>query len=313
MSTTVAWYIMRYKRKRIARLLYYVKEVNLILYEKPINTLVAINCAMPVLFTAVMIYTVGDPEILRYYVASYDFNESWITISFMCMKICVYYMVHPSANNIMTLFYTCLCWGCSVHINKLTNKIEQYSPEEFAISEQIEILKSKKKMDDALDNIQNAFSEQFFFTILASVFMCSSVAGGLLIKDFGKFHVVMQLDYMYYLINSISCISLTLWIVGRIPIEMKKFHHTFYERTHERLLRCYSSMMELQLKIDFLNEPDFVMTGCDFLPLRRSTILALIGTLFTYTVLFMNTSMPLIKSNSNHSYLEPVAKDASNL
>ncbi|GFT02548.1 uncharacterized protein NPIL_605531 [Nephila pilipes] len=289
-STTVAWYIMRYKRKRIARLLYYVKDVNIILYEKPINTLVAINCAMPMIITAAMIYIVGDPEILRYYVASYDFNESWITIAFMCMEICVYYMVLPSANNIMSLFYTSLCWGCSVHINKLTKKIEQFSPEEFGLSEQIEILKSKKKMDDVLHHIQNEFSEQFFFTILAGVFTCSFVAGGLLTNDFGEHPVVTQLDYMYYLINSISCIALTLWIVGRIPIEMKKFHHTFYERTQERLLRCYSSMTELQLKIDFLNEPDFVMTGCDILPLRRSTILALIGTLFTYTVLFMSLS-----------------------
>ncbi|GFT13127.1 uncharacterized protein NPIL_10321 [Nephila pilipes] len=304
---------MRYKRKRIALLLYYIKEVNLILYEKPINALMVINCAMPVLFTAVMMYTVEDLEILGYYMAGYDLNESWIKNAFLYMKICVYYLMYPSVNNIMTLLYTCLCWDCSVYINKLTNKINQFSPQQFGLPEQLDILKSKKKIDDALHNIQNVFSEQFFFTILASVSMCSSVAGGLLIKDFGKFHIVMQMDYMYYLINSISCVALTLWIVGRIPIEMKKFHHTFYERTQERLLRCYSSMMELQLKIDFLNEPDFVMTGCDILPLRRSTILALIGTLFTYTVLFVDTSMPFIKSNSNHSYLEPVAEDTFNL
>ncbi|GFT13120.1 hypothetical protein NPIL_10291 [Nephila pilipes] len=118
---------------------------------------------------------------------------------------------------------------------------------------------------------------------------------------------MMQLDYVYYLINSISCVALTLWIVGRIPIEMKKFHYTFYERIQERLLRCYSSAKELHLKIDFLSEPDFVMAGCDILPLRRSTIFLLIGTLFTYTVLFIDTNMPVKIIKSNHSNVDTSA------
>ncbi|GFT13113.1 uncharacterized protein NPIL_10261 [Nephila pilipes] len=240
----------------------------------------------------------NDAEILSWYLYGYDFNASWMIYALVYMKMCHYYIVHPLANNIMTLFYTCLCWSCSVHINKLSNKIDQYAPEEFGLSEQLDILKSKKKINDVLHNVQNVFSEQIFFLILANVIMCSSVAGGFLIKHFKDFPVMMQLDYMYYLINSVSCVALTLWIVGRVPIEMKKFHQTFYERIHERLLRCYSSSKELNLKIDFFNEPDFVMTGCDILPLKRSTIFVLIGTLFTYTVLFVDTNLPLEKPQS---------------
>ncbi|GFT13122.1 uncharacterized protein NPIL_10301 [Nephila pilipes] len=297
--TAAAWYMMRYKRKRVTRLLYDIKETNLTLQRKKINTLVAINCVLPMIIPAIMIYTMGDPEILRYYIYGYNFNESKITITFMYMKICFLYMVHPSVNNIMCLLYTCLCWGCSVRINKLTNKMEQYSPEAFGLSEQLDILKRKKKINDALHKIQNAFSEQIFFTILANVFMCGCVTGSLLIKNFEELHFMMKLDDMYYLINSVSCVALTLWIVGCIPIEMKKFHHMLFQRTQQRLLRCDSSAKELHLKIDFLKEPDFVMIGYDILPLSRSTILPLIGTLFTYTVLFMAKSMPLRKLKSN--------------
>ncbi|GFT13116.1 uncharacterized protein NPIL_10271 [Nephila pilipes] len=213
----------------------------------------------------------------------------------------------------MTLFYTCLCWGCSDHINKLTSDIDQYSPEEFGLPEQLDILKSKKKINDILHSIQNVFSRQIFFSILANIFMCSFITGSILIKNFGEFHVMMQLDYMYYLINSISCVALTLWIVGRVPIEMKKFYHTFYQKTQERLLLRYASVEELHLKIDFFNEPDFVMTGCDILPLRRSTIFVLIGTLFTYTVLFMDTKMSVKIIDSNHSTLDTIAKNAKPL
>ncbi|GFY41669.1 uncharacterized protein TNIN_258551 [Trichonephila inaurata madagascariensis] len=204
----------------------------------------------------------------------------------------------------MALFFTSLCWCCSVHTNKLTNKITQYSVEEFELLLQLDIL---KRIYDALHKIQDVFSVQVFFIILANVFMCSSVIGGILIKNFGEFDEFIQLDYMYYLFNSISCVVITLWIVGLIPIEMKKFQQRFYEKTYEKLLlRCFT-VEEFHLKIDFCYEPDFVMTGCDILPLRRSTILALIGTLFSYTVLLVDTNMPGKANNLNHSDIEVTA------
>ncbi|GFR29831.1 uncharacterized protein TNCT_621001 [Trichonephila clavata] len=207
----------------------------------------------------------------------------------------------------MALFFTSLCWCCSVHIDKLTNKISEYSAEEFELLLQLDVLKSKKRIYDVLLKIQDVFSVQIFFIILANVFMCSSVIGGILIRNFGEFDQFIQLDYMYYLINSISCVVITLWIVGLIPIEMKKFQQRFYEKTHERLLLRYSTVEALHLKIDFYNEPDFVMTGCDILPLRRSTVLALIGTLFTYTILLVDTNMPGKVNNLNQSNIGTTA------
>ncbi|GFS45850.1 uncharacterized protein NPIL_226472 [Nephila pilipes] len=203
-------------------------------------------------------------------------------------------MLYPSITNIVAVFYTSLCWRCSVYIKSLTDQIEEYSPEEFGLLQQLNILKSKKKVYDALHNIQDTLSMPIFFVILANVFMCSAVTGGLLVKSVGDFNKLLQMDFLYYLINGILCVVGTLWIAGRVPIEMSRFKNSFYQKTHERLLHQYAVVdsEEKHLKMDFCSEQDFVLTGYNILPLRRSTILALIGTLFTYTALVMDTNRP---------------------
>ncbi|GFT33503.1 uncharacterized protein NPIL_668911 [Nephila pilipes] len=175
----------------------------------------------------------------------------------------------------------------------LTKEIDQHRTDLFVLSEQIEILKRKKNNFVILNNIQAVFSVPIFFIILANVFMCSAITGGLLVRNDSKIPLSMRLGLMYYLMNAILCVFITLWIAGSIPIKMKKFKDTFYKKAQERLLLRIANTEELQLKIDFINEPYFELTGFDILPIKRSTIFALIGTLFTYTVLFINTDATL--------------------
>ncbi|GFU13524.1 uncharacterized protein NPIL_435281 [Nephila pilipes] len=214
--------------------------------------------------------------------------------------------MYPCLTNIVALFYSSLCWRCSFYIKSLTDKIAQYSPEEFERYHQLSILKEKKKVYDVLHKLQDVFSVPVFFMILANVLMCSAITGGLLLKTLDDFPIFLQIDLMYNLISGFSCIAVTLWIAGRVPIEMNTFKNSFYQKVHERLLHHHAviCMEELHLKTDLFNEPDFVLTGCNILPLKRSTILALVGTLFTYTVLVINTKVskdPCTIANSTRS------------
>ncbi|GFT33487.1 uncharacterized protein NPIL_668841 [Nephila pilipes] len=202
-------------------------------------------------------------------------------------------MVHPCLTNIVALFYTSLCWRCSANIKSITDKIDEYSPEEFERCHQLYILKKKKNSYDVLHNFQDAFSVTIFCIILANVLMCSAITGSFLVKNLGEFPISLQMDFLYYLTSGFSCVVVTLWIAGRVPIEMNRFKNSFYQKVHERLLHHHAviGLEELHLKTDLFNEPDFVLTGCNILPLKRSTIIALVGTLFTYTVLVMNTNV----------------------
>ncbi|GFT33497.1 uncharacterized protein NPIL_668891 [Nephila pilipes] len=126
--------------------------------------------------------------------------------------------------------------------------------------------------------------------ILAYVLLCIAITGGLLLKTLDDFPIFLQIDLIYNLINGFSCVAATLWIAGLVPIEMNTFKNSFYQKVHERLLhhQAVVGLEELHLKTDLFNEPEFVLTGCDILPLKRSTMLALVVTLFTYTVLVMS-------------------------
>ncbi|GFT25188.1 uncharacterized protein NPIL_641801 [Nephila pilipes] len=215
-------------------------------------------------------------------------------------------MVYPCLTNIVALFYTTLCWRCSLYIKSLTDKIAEYSSEEFETFHQLSILQKKKKAYDVLHKLQDVFSVPIFFMILANVLMCSAITGSLLLKSLDDFPIFLQIDLIYNLISGFSCVAATLWIAGRVPIEMNTFKNSFFQKVHERLLHHHAvvGLEELHLKTDLCNEPDFVLTGCNILPLKRSTILAVVGTLFTYTVLVINTNVskdPCTIANSTRS------------
>ncbi|GFU18462.1 uncharacterized protein NPIL_554641 [Nephila pilipes] len=289
-SSAMAWYAMRYKRKDINSLLKSLRGINSTSHDKIINFLVFIDCCLPVIFAAIFTYATTETEFLSSYSYGLDLKHYWVVRILISIKIYFYYALYPSTTNIVALFYASLCWCCSVHISILTKEINQHITDLFELSQQIDILKRKKNNYDVLNNIQNVFSVPILFIVLANVFMCSAITGRLLVKNDSKIPISIRLGFMYYLVNAILCIVITLWIAGSVPIEMNKFKETFYKKAQERLLLRIANTEELQLKIDLINEPDFELTGFDILPIRRSTIFALIGTLFTYTVLVISTN-----------------------
>ncbi|GFU01996.1 uncharacterized protein NPIL_162831 [Nephila pilipes] len=173
-----------------------------------------------------------------------------------------------------------------MYLNNLLKDIVKYTPEEFEQSKQLDILKKKAKICRVLQNIQTVFSLPIFLIIVANFLMCSSLLGGVLIKiQFDEDNMVV----MFYFINAILCIITVLWVAGSVPVEMSRFKEAFHQTTQERLL-YYHTTEELHLKMDLFIESDFVLTGCNILSFRRNTILAVIGTLLTYTVLVATTN-----------------------
>ncbi|GFS51213.1 uncharacterized protein TNIN_486081 [Trichonephila inaurata madagascariensis] len=116
--------------------------------------------------------------------------------------------------------------------------------------------------------------------------MCGSVTGWFLIESWNDSLFPWKAETIFYGINAFLCVVSILWVAGALPIQMNKFKETFHSKTHARLL-YYHTKDEMYLKRD-LNEPDFALTGCEMISYKRSTILAFIGTLLTYTVLVVN-------------------------
>ncbi|GFS46530.1 uncharacterized protein NPIL_585491 [Nephila pilipes] len=284
--SAIVWYEMRSKRKLITSLLQNIPVVNSSFYEKVVNFLVFINYFSCLILPAILINTVVNPKSLACFVYGYELKNSWLPFVIGILKGSLYYVLYPCATNIVAIFYISLCWRCSMYLNKLVKNISKYTPEEFVRSKQLDILKKKAKIFRVLQNIQTVFSLPIFLIIVANSLMCSSLLGGVLIK------IKLNEDnmiFMFYFFDAILCVITILWVAGSIPVEISKFKETFHQTTHERLL-YYHATEELHLKTDLFNEPDFVLTGCNILSFRRSTILGVIGTLLTYTVLVVTTN-----------------------
>ncbi|GFT33491.1 uncharacterized protein NPIL_668861 [Nephila pilipes] len=284
--SAIVWYEMRRKRKLITLLLQNAPMVNSSFYEKVINFAVFVSYFTSLVVPAILIITVVNPEFLTFFVYGCEFKNSWLLSVIGILKGSLYYMLYPCATNIVAIFYISSCWRCSIYINNLVNDIAKYTPDEFEQSKQLDILKKKANICRDLQSIQTVFSLPMFLILVANFFMCSSVLGGVLIKI--KF-ADDDMIFIFYFVNAILCIITALWVAGSVPVEMSRFKEAFHQTTHERLL-YYHTTEELHLKMDLFNEPDFVLTGCNILPFRRSTILTVIGTLLTYTVLVVNTN-----------------------
>ncbi|GFQ93116.1 uncharacterized protein TNCT_126181 [Trichonephila clavata] len=119
--------------------------------------------------------------------------------------------------------------------------------------------------------------------------MLSSISGWFLIGNWNETDFAWKIEATFLGTNASLYLTSTLWAAGTVSVEMRKFKEVFHYKTHLKLLSKYSEE-QLHLKMDLMNEPDFVLTAWDVVCLSKSTILGLFGALFTYTVLLMNTN-----------------------
>ncbi|GFT19415.1 uncharacterized protein NPIL_408941 [Nephila pilipes] len=206
----------------------------------------------------------------------------------LSVKSCLHYMAYPTYTNIVALMYGTLCLRCSARLNLLSKEITQWAPETFGLPKQIDILKRKAKINDILLNIQDIFSLPILLIIIVNITMCGSITGWFLIRSWNESFFLWKVESAFFGVNAFLCVVSILWVAGAVPIEMNKFKETFHGKTHVRLL-YYNTNDELYLKREVVNEPDFVLTGCEIVSFKRSTILAFVGTLLTYTVLLIST------------------------
>ncbi|GIY58119.1 uncharacterized protein CDAR_431811 [Caerostris darwini] len=172
----------------------------------------------------------------------------------------------------VALLYCVLCQRCYSFINSLTQEVQNMSPMGFGPSKQIYILRRKAIMDGVLNNIQNIFSVPIFFMLIANLLSCGTVVVWILQFNFEEYRLYMVIGSVLFAINSFSSMTAVLLMAGQVPIQLQKLKESFYEKAHLRLISV-CDLNEPQYKKELLEKPDFVLTGCDIISLRRSTVL----------------------------------------
>ncbi|GFQ69477.1 uncharacterized protein TNCT_175121 [Trichonephila clavata] len=100
----------------------------------------------------------------------------------------------------------------------------------------------------------------------------------------GNYSNTSALKSVFYGTPNLVSLLVLLWIAGSIPVEQHKLKVAFYKRAHSRFLTIFTSE-EPQCKREILEKTDFVLNGCSIFSYTRSSILAVLGTLLTYTLL----------------------------
>ncbi|GFU33348.1 uncharacterized protein NPIL_173931 [Nephila pilipes] len=236
---------------------------------------------LPIIFSFTFILVCDKTRTSIHFAYGYELKNVTAQIIVICIKIFLLFLIHSTFPFLIAILFCNLCLSCSFYFNCLTRKVLQYLPEEFGPSEQIDILKRKAKIDDILDNIQDIFSLPSFLLITSNLLSCCTALGKNLngINSNGRAASVL----FYGMPNLISLIAV-LWTAGGLSVEQHKLKGAFYKKVHLRflMLRCSE---DLQCKRELLEKTDFVLNGCNIFSYTRSSVLAAVGTLLTYTLI----------------------------
>ncbi|GFU45838.1 uncharacterized protein NPIL_572381 [Nephila pilipes] len=282
----VIWICMRRKRMNMKILLRKLQPLHAPAHEKIFNFLVLIINAIPLVYS--ITFTIYSKKGFFSTKLAYgnEIKSPFGQIVLIWIKTFLEFLIFPTFPLLVSLLFTTICLRCSLYFTILTKEITEYSPHTFGPEEQRNILRRKAEIDDILDIIQEIFSvPSFFFNLGYFVSCCRALAWYLT-------HSVKTPIQLFTLVNGIiilMSLSTALWVSGGLPENISKLKEAFYKKTHRRIVFVGTSK-EPDLRKELLDKPDFVLTGCGVLFYRKSSVLAAIGALLTYTVLVVSTT-----------------------
>ncbi|GFW74077.1 uncharacterized protein TNCV_4176241 [Trichonephila clavipes] len=281
----IIYYAMLQKRKLLTATL--SKLNGMPPYDKKINLFAFMLCCMPFVYSVWVTVTSNKRNAARHSAYGYDIKSVPVQILFVSSKLFLSALLRPGFSNFVALVFCILCQRCCTRIEMLRQEVLQVPPEAFGIPKQIDMIKRKAKIEDILQNIQDIFSLPSFFLVVENFLSCSAIIGFSLYNGSANSVAHTYAQSFLHTLNSSGCLVLITWVVGGVPIQMRTLKEAFRKKKRLRLIYV-CAREEISLHAECFENSDFVFTGCDVISFRRSLILAIFGTLLTYTALLIN-------------------------
>ncbi|GFR19938.1 uncharacterized protein TNCT_165121 [Trichonephila clavata] len=275
------WHSLRRKNSHLIDLLRNLEKICPAIHNRITDIIVLIILSFPFTFSITSTLVCNRARASLFYAYGYELKSPVLQASAICIKKFLLFLFHSTFPSLVAVLFCNLCLRFSFCYDCLTQKILHYSPDEFGTPEQIEILRQKAEIDDMLEKLQDVFSIPSFFVIVSLLSSCLSFLG---MHFTGKFLKCIEVSAVFYGVPNLVYLIILLWIAGSIPVEQNKLQGAFYKRTHSRFLLHLTSQ-EQQCKREILDKNVFVLNGCSTFSYTRSSILALIGSLLTYSLL----------------------------
>ncbi|GBM95920.1 hypothetical protein AVEN_85273-1 [Araneus ventricosus] len=284
---TLIWLSMRRQRKRLPNLLRSVSKSQSFFFTKFQKVFFYLTCSVPFLCVTqeVLKQTIAKTTDFYYiygfqvsfYVGNLVNSLAWILHSF----------IYPTYANLVGLLYSLLCLYVCTKLSLITDDIESCSAQEFTISRQRDVLGREAEIERLVHCIQKIFSVPSFLIATAHFSACIAILGTLIVNSriYTKDYAVLNQLIVVFLSSSGGLLA-CLWAAGGIPIEEDRFKDTFRRKTKQRF-QLVNGKNERCIQNQILEKPTFVLSGCEIIYFRRSSILSLAGTVLTYTILLI--------------------------
>ncbi|GBN38402.1 hypothetical protein AVEN_111979-1 [Araneus ventricosus] len=282
-------FVMTRKKQELTNL---IKMLQMMCPEDLINkTNVAIYCifVLPFVYAFSMLTAhevLGQKYVYKYFSYGFESENKIMKYSVGFYKLFTFYLLHPTLANLITVVYSTSCCVCCRFLNILTSELEMISPDRFTLKVEMEILKKRHHIFDMLEMIETSLSTASFLTCTAHFLACLSNLSQLLMYLPGnKTLTILAVSFI-----SGSAVVSTAFIflnAGQIPIEMEKFSRLLRRRIEQRSFLGLDSL-KVRSERSVTDEQVFVLSGCDLIYYRKSTLLSLLGTILTYGLLILS-------------------------
>ncbi|KAG8186597.1 hypothetical protein JTE90_019919 [Oedothorax gibbosus] len=195
--------------------------------------------------------------------------------------------IYPMLSDTFVLLFCTLCMQCSRYISCLRFEIEKCTLEAFDTHKQVNIARSFSNMMTILKDLQKVFSLPSFLMFATHYCACSTLLGWFVLGEISSVSKILQI--LFYFSNSSVCLIACLWVPGKLPIEIDKMKEAFRSKYRYRWFHL-GVMEENVFEKAFGEQHTFVLTGVRFIEFKQSSILAVVGTILSYTLVLVTRS-----------------------
>ncbi|KAF8781603.1 hypothetical protein HNY73_011983 [Argiope bruennichi] len=281
------WFSMRRRRCNLKSLLRILSKTQKMIFTWKEAIFFCVTCCVPFLFSGLKVVqrVVLHKETPF---SIYGFNvTSTSGIIFIFVRSSLWFFIYPTSVNLVVLLYCFLCRNFCRQINELAQNILKCSARNFTPAKQVNIFVQETRIEDLLQLTQEVFSVPSFL-ILAAHF-CSSIAvlGDLIYNaDFFYTDYFFLSRLLLLFLNSSVGLLACLWTAGGLPLAENQLKDAFRRKKRERFF-LFGKENEEYFQKELMDKPSFMMSGCGIVYLQRSSILTLLGTVFTFTALLI--------------------------
>lgn len=195
-------------------------------------------------------------------------------------------LLHPTFTNLVSILYCDLCHQCTVSLSNVKSSINSCPHYAFKDDYLIRIVNKRGQIVKAIKAIQKEFS------LVCSLLCCSELLGcfvGLwqILNTSELVNILQFVRVALYFSNSFVFLTTVIAVTGQVPLEMDNLGDAARQKMDSNFIQK-SRHFHPYLVSSLTYRPDVTLSASGLLHFTRPSVLAVLGTFFTYSILILS-------------------------